>query len=138
MSSQGFWLLHTDYWHGFNSTTVDFCKISGIINCKSNKYSDQAVTHGNSDSKNKIWSEIYYHQLQHKRCSAHNGDISRNDPSDYLYFGHFPPADQKAKCRENIRVTKKISVVTVIPFASWLNITLKLIVTVFLLLILVF
>ena len=66
-------------------------------NCKSNKYSDQAVTHGNSDSKNKIWSEIYYHQLQHKRCSAHNGDISRNDPSDYLYFGHFTPTDQKAK-----------------------------------------
>jgi len=49
-----------------------------------------------------------------------------------------PQQTRRPSGRENIRVTKKISVVTVIPFASWLNITLKLIVTVFLLLILVF
>ena len=83
--------------HGLDAASVDFSKIGGIVDYKSNEGGPQPVAAAHLDSEQIIGAEIHHHELQHQGRASHDGYIYLDNGLKQPVFGHTPKGHQKAQ-----------------------------------------
>ena len=83
--------------NGFDPGTVNFGKISGIVQGKGDNNSSKTIIAVQSHTENIVWTEKANQQLQHQRSSTHDGNINLENPAYNCDFRHPPERNQQSE-----------------------------------------